>query len=238
MTPDAEVRCRRVAARRSDTQHPCVVLNNSSAPVTFVPPNLTLTSWVSANRWAPDWTPQIAVHCDRVAQSLPAICSKCVEPSVSKTGRPWFPFSLGLISLFSGASLLPEWLLGLGSGPTEGFLKWRSWDWSCWAHLLQAWGPSIINGATSTGDFSDIQPWPKDWLWKIENFSVLQPPFLSLLFSLHLPLAFALMNFCPLITLHISASLSHSVSCSPSFCLPVCLARVCVQAVGSAMHAQ
>lgn len=123
--------------------------------------HLALVSSVSSSR-ASDLTPQIAVHCNRVAWLLPTICSKCVEPSVCKTGRPWFPFSLGLVSLFSGASLLPEWLLGLGSSPTKGFLKWWSWGWGCRAHLLQAWGPSIINGATSTGDSSDIQLWPKD----------------------------------------------------------------------------
>lgn len=96
------------------------------------------------------------LRCDRTALLLPTICSKCVEPSVCKTGRPRFPFSLGFVSLFSGASLLPVWLLGPGSGPTMGFLKWRSWGWGCRAHLLQAWGRSIINGAKSIGDSSDV----------------------------------------------------------------------------------
>lgn len=118
-----------------------------------------------AGLWAPDLTPQNLVRCDRAAPLLPTICSKCVEPSVSKTGRARFPFSPGFVSLFSGASLLPVWLLGLGSGPTKGFLKWRSWGWGCRAHLLQAWGPSIINGATSIGDSSDMQPWPEERFW-------------------------------------------------------------------------
>lgn len=128
-TPDAEERRCRLVAQQSDTQHPRVVLNESSAPVTFAPPPLLfLRSHLRPGRLrAPDLTPQNIVRCDRAAPSLPTICSKCVEPSVSKTGRPRFPFSLGLVSLFSGASLLPEWLLGLGSGPTKGFLKWRSW---------------------------------------------------------------------------------------------------------------
>ena len=122
---------RGVAAQHGNTQHPRVVLNKSSAPVTFAPLLLLLASHLHPGRLrprrAPDLTPQNAARCDRAARSLPTICSKCVEPSVSKTGRPRFPFSLGLVSLFSGASLLPEWLLGLGSGPTKGFLKWRSW---------------------------------------------------------------------------------------------------------------
>ena len=83
-----------------------------------------------------------------------------------KTGRPRFPFSLGLVSLFSGASLLPVWLLGPGSGPTKGFLKWRSWGWGCSGPSAAGlWGPSIINGATSAGDSSDIQPWPEVCFW-------------------------------------------------------------------------
>lgn len=86
------------------------------------PPPVPSHSWASSGRWAPDSTRAPLRH-DRGPRSLPTICSKCVEPSVSKTGRPRFPFSLGLVSLFSGASLLPEWLLGLGSGPHQGLLE-------------------------------------------------------------------------------------------------------------------
>lgn len=133
--PDAEVLCYVVAVQQCNMQCPGVLLNNSSAPVTFAPSPCTCILGVfKSSSWL--LTPQITVHCDRVAWLLPTICSKCVEPSVCKTGRPWFPFSLGLVSLFSGASLLPELLLGLGSGPTKGFLKWQSWGWGCRAHLL------------------------------------------------------------------------------------------------------
>lgn len=123
LTPDAEKELSRGA----------VCLNWSYAPVTFGPPlsAFTLASWASAGSCR-------KLCCDRTALLLPTICSKCVEPSVCKTGRPRFPFSLRLVSLFSGASLLPVWLLGLGSSPTMGFLKLRSRGWGPSAAGLRA----------------------------------------------------------------------------------------------------
>lgn len=124
------------AARQSDTRRPCAELSNSSAPVTFarliplsllslllhLPPTLAL-ALLGVFGLLSSRLDSASVATQPGPCSLPTICSKCVEPSVSKTGRPRFPFSLGLVSLFSGASLLPEWLLGLGSGPHQGLLE-------------------------------------------------------------------------------------------------------------------
>lgn len=225
--PDAEVLCYVVTAHQRNTQHKSVFYSTIHLNQWPLPRHLALVCWASSSQ-APDLTPQIAVHCNRVAWLLPTICSNCVEPSVCKTGRPWFPFSLGLVSLFSGASLLPGLLLGLGSGSTMGFLKWQSWGWGCRAHLLQAWGPSIINGAMSTGDSSDIQLWPKDSFWKInkENFSVLKSVFLSPLFF-----SAPFCCICSLLATHslptyLPPRLFQSVSYSPSFCFSLHLSCV------------
>lgn len=125
-----------------NTQDSWAVLSKSSAPLAFAllprSPTLSPSLPPSYPHLCPGrlldnrlltLTPQnifcVCVHvcCERAAWSLPTVCSKCVEPSVSKTGRPWFPFSPGLVSLFSGASLLPVWLLGLGQQPHRGLLQ-------------------------------------------------------------------------------------------------------------------
>lgn len=59
------------------------------------------------------------------------------------------PSPLGLFRYFRELHFSLCGCLDLGSSPTEGFFKWRSRGWGCRAHLLQPWGPSIINGATA-----------------------------------------------------------------------------------------
>lgn len=166
-TPDAEERRCRVVARQSNTQHPRVVLNKSSAPVTFAPlPPPPPPSHLHPGRLQAaellTWLRRIlCVATERPGRFPLFVPNVWSHLSVKQEGLG-SPSPLGSFRYFRELHFSLSGCLDWAAGPTKGFLKWRSWGWGCRAHLLQAWGPSIINGATSTGDSSDIQPWPED----------------------------------------------------------------------------